>query len=357
MILNSVLIYTVPILLGYMIFKMALKSAVEQVASTGASAAKSAIPNPKPFPAFFFSHGGPTFMYGNEDSDLGAFNKIKDIGAQIKNEWKPDYIIVVSAHWQLKSPKLIEVAVPSSNGSQDLQENLLIYDFYGFPRYMYTEQFHTMNSRFVSEQISQQLKLSGFDSRLTTRGIDHGTWVPLKVAFSEYNALKPLPKGEKPQLDLPETSLVQVSLPGWDDDFESQFKLGQALSYFRDNQIWDPVKEKYLKGMVICSGMTVHNLRELGLAMSVGKPMPYASAFNSLLKKTMVNGPDLLERLEKLKKENKSLLYKAHPTLEHFAPIVVGGGLVSGHEHDKIKEIYTSATLSLGWGIYRFGDY
>lgn len=353
---NSVILYTLPIVLGYMLLKMILKPTIEQTgASVIAPAAKAAIPNPNPFPAFFVSHGGPTFMYGTEDQ--GAFNTVKTIGTQIKEEWKPDFLVVVSAHWQLSKPNLIEIAVPSSNTSKDLQENLLVYDFYGFPRYMYSEQFRTMNLRYLSEQISLQLHDNGFDTKLTTRGIDHGVWVPLKVAFSKHNALNPLPKGEKPELDLPaEIPLIQVSMTQWDHDFDTHFKLGQALSYFRDNQIWDPVKQKYLKGMVICSGMSVHNLREMGMAMSLGSTMPYVDVFNKLLSKTMKNDDQLLDNLNRLKKENSNLLRKAHPTLEHFVPIVVAGGVVSGHANDKIKEVYTGGSLSLGWSIFRFGD-
>lgn len=353
---HSVLLYTVPIVLGYMLLKMIQKPALEQTAaSVVAPATKNAIPNPNPFPAFFLSHGGPTFMYGTEDQ--GAFDTVKSIGTKIKEEWKPDFVIVVSAHWQLRSPNLIEIAVPSNNATKDLQENPLVYDFYGFPRYMYSELFRTMNLRYLSEQISLQLKKNGFDAQLTKRGIDHGVWVPLKVAFSKHTVLNPLPKGEKAEFDLPaDVPLIQVSLTQWDYDFDTHFKLGEVLSYFRDNQIWDPVKQKYMKGMVICSGMSVHNLRDMGMAMSAGITMPYVEKFNKLLSQTMKNDDKLLENLNRLKSENGTLLKKAHPTLEHFVPLVVAGGLVSGHEQDKIKQVYTGGSLSLGWSIFKLGE-
>ena len=47
------------------------------------------------------SHGGPTFMYELDDfGNKGAWNTVKKIGNNIKKNWKPDYIIVISAHWQ-----------------------------------------------------------------------------------------------------------------------------------------------------------------------------------------------------------------------------------------------------------------
>lgn len=290
------------------------------------------------------------------ESDAGAFKTVKKLGSQIKNVWKPDYIIVVSAHWQLSGSNSIEIAVPPARNSGELEENGLVYDFGGFPDHMYKEQFHTMNSRFVSGEVREQLMKGGFHAKLTNRGIDHGVWVPFKVAFSKYDTLHPAPKGEEVGLDLPDTSLVQVSLTGNDKDFDSHFKLGQVLSHFRDNLIWDPVREKYLKGTVILSGMSVHNLWDLGKAMSLGRPMPYAAPFNKLLRETMVNSPELLDNLNKIKTENASLLYLAHPTLEHFVPIVVGGGLLKDHPEQTIRELYNEEELSLGWGIYQFGE-
>lgn len=62
---------------------------------------KKFIQNPTPFPTYFFSHGGPTFMYELDDfGNKGAWNAVKKIGNNIKKNWKPDYIVVVSAHWQ-----------------------------------------------------------------------------------------------------------------------------------------------------------------------------------------------------------------------------------------------------------------
>lgn len=316
---------------------------------------KDTIPNPRPFPTFFFSHGGPTFIYENDDfGDKGAWRTVKKIGQTIKNEYKPDYIVVVSAHWQLSGSKLIEVAVPLQKA--ELAENELIYDFHGFPKHMYREEFHTNNSRFVSEEILLQLKKAGFISQLTKRGIDHGVWVPFKVAFSDYNTLEPLPEGAEHGLDLPETSLIQVSLTGLDRDFDTHFELGKALNHFRQNMIWDPIKEKYLKGLVICSGMSVHNLRELGLAASTGRTMPYTKKFHELLREKMVPSKDILGAFKEIKSEHTALLYKAHPTLEHFVPLVVAGGIVS-EKSESIKELYNSESLSFGWNVYQFGDY
>lgn len=312
---------------------------------------KKFIQNPNPFPTYFFSHGGPTFMYENDDfGNKGAWNTVKKIGTNIKKNWKPDYIIVVSAHWQSTGTNLIEINYPKKS-----PENPLIYDFYGFPDHMYKEEFHTLNNLFVANQVKQELENNGFNASLTNRGIDHGVWVPFKVAFSDYTTQSKQQPEEK-GLDLPDTAVIQVSLTSNDGDFDTHFKLGQVLSKFKNELIWDETKQKYLSGLVICSGMSVHNLRDLGASFRYPSGMPYVKPFNQLLTKTVENkkGNELLDAFNEMKKN--TLLRQAHPTLEHFVPIVVAGGLAS-KSNDNIKELYNAALYSLGWGVYQVGEY
>ena len=49
------------------------------------------------------------------------------------------------------------------------------------------------------------------------------------------------------------------------------------------------------------------------------------------------------------------LLRQAHPTLEHFLPIVVAGGVASKSD-DNIKEVYNDSMLSLGWGVSKLAS-
>lgn len=316
-------------------------------------------------PSYFLSHGGPTFMYETGSfGNQGAWNKIRSIGHQIKalpSSDKPDYIIVVSAHWQSSSSNTIEIGTTWSNAGNG--ENPLIYDFYGFPKYMYAEEFHSNNNVAVANAIKSKLAESGFKTELTDRGIDHGVWVPFKVAFSGYNTLSdPQPDyQEKRQLDLPDIAVIQVSLTSNDTDFDTHFKLGQALDFFRHNQVWDETRKKYLKGMVICSGMSVHNLRELGVSMQylqqnpTAKGLPYVKPFNELIKLIVEadTSSNILAKLNELKRD--PLLRKAHPTLDHFLPLVVACGIANDSKQN-VKEIYNDELGSLGWGIYQIGN-
>lgn len=319
------------------------------VAATTTGASNQLFDETRPkTPVFFFSHGGPTFMYPDEfGGDKGAYKKTQSIGKYIQNTIKPNFIIVVSAHWQSNSNDRVEIGVPStysknvfkSKVSQDLldpEELELIYDFYGFPSHMYKEKFHAKGSVELAQDIQETLSANQVDSKLISRGIDHGVWVPFKVAFSSNK-----PKDKEWDLDCP---LVQISLSA-SDNFEFHHKLGQALAKYRE-----------LGGLVICSGMSVHNLRDLGLAMQRGGALPYVSKFGNLVTSIVTgsNGDERLQKLDGLQENERSLLYRAHPTLEHFMPIVVASG---ASYNEKAQELYNNSSLSLGWGIYQFGEY
>lgn len=315
--------------------------------ATAAATASSLLDESKPkTPVFFLSHGGPTFMYPKVDfgGEPGAWKKTKDIGKFIKNEIKPNFIIYVSAHWQSSGSELVEIAVPkpitqaskNPNLIDPEVENELIYDFYGFPDHMYKEQFHSKVDLALANDIKATFEANNIKSKLTERGIDHGVWVPGKVAFSTNKA-----PDSKWDVDVP---LIQVSLTS-SDDFDFHYKMGEILSKYRS-----------LGGLIICSGMTVHNLRDIGKASMAGKPLPYIAEFHKELT-PIVTGSAKDERLSNfnnLKKQHKKLLYSAHPTLEHFMPIVVAAG---ASYNETARELYNAATLSLGWGTYAFGDY
>lgn len=308
------------------------------------------IANASPFPSYFISHGGPTFMYTKpgKTGSHGAYSTLQKLGKHIVNVQKPDYIIVVSAHWQSSQEDLIEISVPTTN----TQENNLVYDFYNFPKYMYLEQFKSNTSLSIAQQIKDLLIENGFKSKLTPRGIDHGVWVPFKALFSKYtyNSGTPLQPGQL-DIDIP---IIQISLTSNETDFAKHFQLGQVLNYLRVNDIYNRQQDKYLKGIVITSGMSVHNLRDLGIALGSGSPQPYVEPFNELLTKTLTQSTQRLPALHLLLQSHSKLLYSAHPTLEHFVPIVISLGMVEDKK-EPIVELYNAAETSVGWGIYQFG--
>lgn len=341
-------------------------------------------------PVYFVSHGGPTFMYRDDDfGDAGAWDTVTAIGKEVLAD-PPKAMVVISAHWQEESSGSGKNSLPTVGITSTDNENSLIYDFYGFPSHMYKEQFHTKGSKSISRKIAELLQkprvsddgtnFPGFNVKLHgSRGFDHGLWVPLRVAFPDQSI-----KNQKNDVPFP---VIQVSLPSTpsgmrshapasvDYDTDTSFRLGEALRELRDREGEDIA--------IVCSGMSVHNLRDL-FSMG-GATAPYASKFEKQLKQVVEVGPndEMLTRMKKLFKE--PITRSAHPTLEHLLPIAVAAGtnaafLPEGATFDssltkipsspvaaadlkkiigpidfKPKQLYTNASYSLAWGIYKFG--
>ncbi|EGV63835.1 Extradiol aromatic ring-opening dioxygenase [Yamadazyma tenuis ATCC 10573] len=292
-----------------------------------------------PFPTYFISHGGPLLGDRNHFmTDKGAYDTLKAIGEEII-ELKPDYLVVVSGHFQSDERDTIQISV---NNAGKGYENKMIYDFYGFPDETYQQKFVSKSSPTLGLLVHEELTRSGFNAKIVDRGIDHGVWVPLRVAFGE-------------TLDIP---LVEVSLPD-SDSFSDSYKLGKALKNLRDELIWDPDTKKDIKGLIVCSGTSVHNLRDLQRSFSYpGQVMPYGKPFHELLQHTFEKSTPLTlaQNLNNLKKDANysQLLYQAHPTLDHFLPFIVATGSNDGNS--ELETIYVNESFSLGWGMYKFNS-
>ncbi|WVF72984.1 hypothetical protein IAT40_007802 [Kwoniella sp. CBS 6097] len=296
---------------------------------------------------YFISHGGPPTI---EQYDSGPYKAWQKFGRMITSDYKsesdddhkpPKGIVTVSAHWENEDrfgPGSAGVIVNSNS------TNPLIYDFGGFPKHFYQFQFRSTADPILQSRIVEVLKEDGIPVRREDRGLDHGVWIPFKAAFGDDS---PLP-------------IVQVSLPGSSDPLAS-VKLGKSLSKLRD--------EGYA---IVATGQVVHNLRDL----FTGSKMPYTKPFLQAVEKALSGsgseGP-IQSTLDLL----KSPLYKkAHPTDEHFYPLLVAlgasyhninnGETVSGGKNgdsDLLEKIYTgvvdiggnpAADTGLGWGMWRW---
>lgn len=133
---------------------------------------------------------------------------------------------------------------------------------------------------------------------------------------------------------------MQVSLFDTEDP-DQHYRLGQAVSALRAENI-----------QIIVSGMAVHNLRDMRLAMSSPGPLPYTVTFDKALKEAVTSSPD--ERQAKmaalLKRPDGR---KAHPTFEHLLPVHIGAGAAA---EDKAVQLFTLPEGSMSWAQYRFGD-
>jgi 4,5-DOPA dioxygenase extradiol len=138
--------------------------------------------------------------------------------------------------------------------------------------------------------------LSGFGARAQQeRPWDHGVWVPLLHLF--------------PAADVP---VLQLSLPSREPP-QRLFDLGKALAPL--------VAEGVL---LLGSGSTTHNLRQL--KTDEASPLAWAEAFDAWVAET-VQQRDWASLLSFRTKAPSLAL--AHPTDEHFLPLLVSAGAAS----------------------------
>jgi aromatic ring-opening dioxygenase catalytic subunit (LigB family) len=251
-----------------------------------------------------------------------VYPQLQSIGKEITTKVKPSAVVVFSAHWQAGRPNTIEVNVA--------EEEPLLYDYYGFPRHYYMEKFPNKGSTKVAQRVIDVLGENGIRTEKTERGLDHGVFVPFKVMFDT----------EKNPLTVP---IVQVSLFDDETDAAAHIKLGRAVEKLREENI-----------LIICSGMSVHNLRHfMMLGRGTDRTMPYAVTFDEALKVATETKPgeqrdeNMIELLERPDAR------QAHPTFEHLLPIHIAVGAAGS---DQGKQLWTLAEASMGWAQYRFGE-
>lgn len=248
-------------------------------------------------PSIFVSHGSPM-----EAIEWGKYQE--NLRSAAKEFEKPAAIVSVSAHWQYYQPVQI-----TANRIQRT-----IHDFYGFPKELYELKYDAPGNPKLASLISSLLERAGIQSQLTTEwGLDHGTWVPLKIMY--------------PDADIP---VLQVSIP-IPRSSEDLFKIGNLLKELRRNGV-----------LLFGSGGVTHNLRlamqKMAKGLTNAKPDDWALQFDSWIK----------EKLEEqkygdiLQVEKHPLFRIAAPTTEHFDPIHFILGTLDPKEgirqvHDEIK--------------------
>jgi 4,5-DOPA dioxygenase extradiol len=238
-------------------------------------------------PALFVSHGAPTFalepgLLGPELSRLGE--ELGDIAA----------VAVISAHWQTTGAKVMRTAAPQT-----------MHDFGGFPAALYQLQYPAPGAPAVAGDAAELLEAQGFhvdfDDR---RGLDHGVWVPLRYL---------LPAAATP--------VFQISLP-FDLTAQRALLFGKALAPLRERGV-----------LVMGSGSLTHNLAEF---FSNGPgAAPYAVEFAEWIRRHVE--PRDIEALVNYRRLAPHAV-RAHPTEEHFLPLLVALGASDAAEQVRILE-------------------
>lgn len=226
---------------------------------------------------------------------------------------RPKAILMISAHWERLRPA---VSSPPANET--------IHDFGGFPPALYQIQYPAPPSADLARRVAELLGASGLPTDIDQRrGLDHGAWVPLMVAW--------------PDADIP---VVQLSV---------QTRLGPAHHY-QLGQILAPLRDEGI--LIIGSGSFTHDLasfRSSGGRIDAPEPdwvHAFAEWMASALRERRVD--DLLNY--------RVLAPDAahnHPTEEHLLPLYVALGVAP----EAVRHLHQSTTYGiLRMDAFAFGS-
>ncbi len=237
-------------------------------------------------PTIFLSHGAPPLA----DDPIWT-EELAGWSAALP---PPTAILVVSAHWE---------EAPLTLGATTTVP--LYYDFWGFPQRYYEVTYPAPGAPELAAKVRKLLETADHPTHDDpTRGLDHGAYVPLKEMY--------------PDADVP---VLQISMPTLDP--ASLVDIGRRLAPLRDEGV-----------LIVGSGFSTHNLREMRMDRPAYAPPPAWSAeFDDWLSTAVSKGAidDLIDF------QNKApAAFLAHPRTEHFAPLFVTLG--SGIEVDPIGD-------------------
>ncbi|WP_259780791.1 DODA-type extradiol aromatic ring-opening family dioxygenase [Aestuariispira ectoiniformans] len=247
--------------------------------------------------AYFISHAGPDLVL--DPREAGQF--MGALGASIP---RPDAILFVSAHWVTDRPTISTAELPET-----------IYDFGGFAPELYEMKYPAPGAPYLAERLAG-LNIPAGLATDPTRGLDHGAWNVLMLMF--------------PDADIP---VAQLSVqPGL--GFDHHWKLGEALRPLRDDGV-----------LIIASGTMTHNLRDLfgSLGQYDREPFDYAARFDRDIAALIKAGD-----WDGLREANRHPDYRrAHPSDEHFVPLLVAAGAGDGVSGRTIHNSFRGPAASM----------
>jgi 4,5-DOPA dioxygenase extradiol len=250
-------------------------------------------------PSIFVSHGGPTMA--TQSSPARSF-----LTTLSEYHPEPEAIAMVSAHWQTERPAVGNAEEPET-----------IHDFYGFPDEFYQIHYPAAGNPVLSQRIAALVEDAGLGAPvLQPRGLDHGAWLPLMLAY--------------PEADIP---VVQISLlagagPQW------HFRLGRALRPLRDHGV-----------LILASGAATHNLAEMDRAAPANTAVNWAAAFSQWLSDAVSQADEaaLLNYRDVAPNARRN-----HPSEEHLLPLYVAlGAATPGSAGRHLHHSFNAGVLAM----------
>jgi len=269
-------------------------------------------PSPR-MPVLFVGHGSPM----NAIEDNLWRRSWQQVGQELSaRSVQPQLILCISAHWLTKDGWYL-------TGMSDPRT---IHDFSGFPRELHEQQYPAPGAPAVARALAGELRSPADRQPLKVDegdwGLDHGTWSVLKPMF---------PKAQIPVIQL---SMDYARSP------EAHFALGRQLGALRERGV-----------LIVGSGNAVHNLRRTKRGSAPNEAYDWATEFDEQVQGHIKRGE--LESLVQFQKQGE-LARLAHPTHEHYLPLLYAAGAASAREMPRFFNTgFQSASISMRsviWG-------
>ncbi len=262
-------------------------------------------------PVLFVGHGSP--MNAIEDNEYRR--SWRALGAQFGSTFpRPRLILCISAHWLSTGWWLTGMALPRT-----------IHDFGGFPQELFDQQYPAQGAPDAARAISglvrqRQSAPLGLDE--SEWGLDHGAWSVLKPMF--------------PAADIP---VIQLSMD-YGRAPEEHYALARQLKALRERGV-----------LIVGSGNIVHNLRAARWSGAGNDVYDWALEFDAVTGEHIAQGRlDALQDFRKL----GSVAQQAHPTHEHYLPLLYAAGAVDASEPSRFFntnfQLASISMRSVIWG-------
>ena len=216
-------------------------------------------------PVLFVGHGSPM----NIIDDNSFTRTLYELGKTLQ----PKSILVISAHWVIDKTKVVSVDHPNT-----------IHDFYGFPEELYRIQYPAPGAPQLAQELAPVAEST------EEWGLDHGSWAVLRLMF--------------PEAKIPVTQLSLNRIR----TLQQHFELGHELRRLREQGV-----------LIIGSGNLVHNLREI-VWRTEAPAFEWAVEFDAIVEKEL--SARSWDRLVDLTAFNERQFRRAHPSIEHYLPLL-----------------------------------
>jgi 4,5-DOPA dioxygenase extradiol len=249
-------------------------------------------------PTLFISHGSP--MFALEPGVAGP--QLTALGQTLP---RPKAMAVISPHWMTRGSAVCTNLKPET-----------IHDFGGFDPRLHLMQYPASALIEYAQSAIDLLANAGWNPLATERwGLDHGAWVPLTYLY--------------PEADVP---VFQISLPAGLSEPQA-YAYGQALQGLREQGV-----------LIIGSGSLTHNLGEFRGQAADAPVQPYVRAFVDWVREAVQQGDATRLQATRALAPHAQ---RAHPTDEHYLPLLVALGAAGGQPGRLIDGGVTHGILSM----------